>query len=54
MPPRKTNTWKQAVFGPKIWTKISHSTKNVNAIASFKHTIKREILSKLCRQTNVV
>ena len=34
-----------------IWTKISHSIKNVKSTASFSHTLKKETLNKLCRQT---
>lgn len=28
-------------YGPNIWTKISHSTKNVQTAASFTHALKR-------------
>ena len=45
MPLRKINTGQQALsfLGPKIWTKISHGTKNVRTTASFTHALKREI-----------
>ena len=48
---RKTNTEQQALsfLGPKILTKISHSTKNVKTTVSFAYALKREILNKLCR-----
>ena len=53
IPLRETNTTKQALsfLGPKIWTKISYSIKNVKTTASFIHRLKREILSKLSRKT---
>lgn len=28
-------------YGPNVWTKISHSTKNVQTAASFTHALKR-------------
>ena len=48
---RKINTEQQALYflGPKILTKISHSTKNVKTTVSFTYALKREILNKLCR-----
>ena len=48
---RKTNTEQQALYflGPKILTKISHSTNNVKTTVSFAYALKREILNKLCR-----
>ena len=48
---QRTITGQEALFflGPKIWTKITHSTKNVKTTASFTHALKREILNKLCR-----
>ena len=51
IPLRKTNTGQRALsfLGSKIWTKISHSTKNVKITASLTHTLKREILSEPCR-----
>ena len=44
---KKTNTGKQAFsfLGSKILTKINHSTKNVKPTASFRHTLKIEILA---------
>ena len=44
---QKTNTGKQAFsfLGSKILTKINHSTKNVKPTASFRHTLKIEILA---------
>ena len=49
--PQKTNTGQQVLYfsGPKIWTKISRSTKNVKTTASFNYVLKREILNQLCR-----
>ena len=54
LPLRKTSAGQQALsfLEPKIWTKINHSTKNVKTTASFTHTLKREVFSKLCRQTS--
>ena len=45
----KSSEGQQALsfLGPKIWTKIIHSTKNVKTTASFTHALKREVLSKL-------
>ena len=50
IPIRKTNTGQQAssFLAAEIWTKISHSTKNKKTAAS-TYTLKREILSKLCK-----
>ena len=44
---QKANTGKQAFsfLGSKILTKINHSTKNVKPTASFRHTLKIEILA---------
>ena len=49
--PQKTNTGQQVLYFSrrKIWTKISHSTKNVKTTASFNYVLKREILNQLCR-----
>ena len=49
IPLRKTNTGEQALsfLETKIWTTISHSTKNVKTTVSFPHTLKRENLRKL-------
>ena len=43
----KTKTGQEALsfLGIKIWTKITHSTKNVKTTAFFSHGLKREILS---------
>ena len=52
IPLRKTNTGQQALsyVGQKIWTKISHSTKNTKAMVYFTHTLlQRKILSKQYR-----
>ena len=40
---RKAMTSQQALSfqGSKIWTKISHGTKNVKTTASFTHALKR-------------
>ena len=48
---QRTITGQEVLFflGPKIWTKITHITKNVKTTASFTHALKREILNKLCR-----
>ena len=47
IPLRKINTGQQVVsfLGPKIWTKVSQSTKNAKTAASFTHALKREILN---------
>ena len=49
IPLQKTNTGQRALsfLGPKIWTKISHSTNNVKTRASFTSNLKREFLSSL-------
>ena len=43
IPLRKAITRQQAFsfLGPKIWTKISHSTENLKTMASFTYTLKR-------------
>ena len=48
---QNANTRKQALsfLGPKIWTTFSHSARIVKAMACFTHTLKKEILNKLCR-----
>ena len=42
IPQRETNTGQQALsfLGPKTWTQISNSTKNIKTGASFTHTLK--------------
>ena len=51
IPLRKTNTGQQAIsfLGPKMWTKISRSSKNVKTTASLTLTLKGETLRKLSR-----
>ena len=48
---RKTNTGQQSLsfLGPKIWTKISHSTKNVKTTVSFTNALEREMSNILCK-----
>ena len=43
----KTSKWQQtfSFLRPKIWTNISHSTKNVKTTASFAHALNRKVLS---------
>ena len=49
IPLGKANAGQQALsfLGTKIWTRISHSTKNVKTMASFTHTLKGQVLSIL-------
>ena len=44
IPPSKTSTGQLALvcFGRKIWTKTSHSTKNVKTMAFYLHALKRK------------
>ena len=51
IPLRKANTEQHALtfLGPKIWTKISHSTNSVKTTAFFRNALKRKISNKLCR-----
>ena len=48
-PLQKTNTGKKSLsfLEPKIWSKISHSIKNVRTLSSFMHAIKKNILIHL-------
>ena len=50
IPLQKTNAGQQAIsfLGPKIWTKIYYSDKNVKNKASFTHNLKRGILTRPC------
>ena len=48
---RETKTGLQCLsfLGPKIWTKICHSTKNVKTTISFTNALKREMSNILCK-----
>ena len=48
IPLRKVNAGQKQAW-VEIWTKISHNMKNVKAKSPFKRTLKKKILSKLCR-----
>ena len=45
LPKKKQKTGQQALpfLGPKIWTKIRRSTKNVKTTASLTHIMESEI-----------
>ena len=49
IPLQKKNTGQNslAFMGPKIWSKISPSIKNVRTLSSFMHAIKKNILIHL-------
>ena len=49
IPLRKTNTGQKSLsfLGPKIWSKIGPSIKNVRTSSSFMHAIKKNILLHL-------
>ena len=49
IPLRKTNTGQKSLsfLGPKIWSKIGPSIKNVRTLSSFMHAIKKTILLHL-------
>ena len=49
IPLRKTNTGQRSFcfLGPKIWSKIGHSIKNVGTASTFMHAIKKSILLHL-------
>ena len=49
IPLRKTNTGQKSLsfLGPKIWSKIGPSIKNVRTLFSFMHAIKKNILLHL-------
>ena len=48
-PLQKTNTGQKSLsfLGPKIWSKIGPSIKNVRTSSSFRHAIKKNILLHL-------
>ena len=52
LPLFKPSTREQALsfLEPKIWTKISHSHKNVKTTTSFTRTLKGESLKNLFRE----
>ena len=52
IPLRKTNTGQKSLsfLGPKIWSKIGPSIKNVRTSTSFMHAIKKTFY--LIRKTN--
>ena len=45
-PLRKANTGQQVLYflAPKIWTKISHSIRNVKTTASLANTLTKDVL----------
>ena len=49
IPLRKTNTGQKnlSFLGPKIWSKIDPSIKNVRTLSAFMHAIKKNILLHL-------
>ena len=49
IPLRKTNTWQKSLsfLGPKIWSKVNSSIKNVKTSPSFMHASKKNILVHL-------
>ena len=49
IPLRKANTGQESLsfLGPKIWSKIGPSIKNVRTLSSFMHAIKKNILLHL-------
>ena len=50
IPPRKTNTGQKSLsfLGPKIWSKIDPSIKNVRTSSSFMHVL-RKIFFSICK-----
>ena len=49
IPLQKANTGQKSLYflGPKIWSKIKPSIKNVKALSSFMHAHKKNILLHL-------
>ena len=50
-PLRKTNTGQK---GPKLWSKIGPSIKNVRTLSSFMHAIKTNVLIHLQKLIQVI
>ena len=51
---RRTNTGQKSLsfLGPKIWSKVNPGIKNIKALSSFMHAIKKKIFLHHQKQPN--